>query len=137
MERLAFAGVEGAEHHVLGGGESAFGLGEPVRPLGGHLDDMAAAVVDRPPAGDQPLGLELVEQPDEVGRVDLQRRGERLLRAAAVVAQDRERDEVARAQAERRERAIRADASEPREMGEQRQGRKPDGVGRRVDAPSL
>jgi hypothetical protein len=54
-----------------------------------------------------------------------------------VVAQHRERDEVARAQAERRERAFGADPSESREMGEQRQGRKTGGVGRGVDQPIL
>jgi hypothetical protein len=61
------------------------------------------------------------------------------LRAAAVVAQHRERDEVARAKAERRERGLRADPSETREMVEQRRcrGSVAGGVGRSGDDPSL
>ena len=45
----------------------------------GELDGVAAAVLGRAPALDQPALLELVEQPDEVRAVDPQRRGERLL----------------------------------------------------------
>jgi hypothetical protein len=120
VEHLALLGVERAQHIVLGGREPRLGLGQPRCPVVGQLDDVAAAIVARAAAQDQPSGLEFVEQADQVGSVRLQRGGERLLGWAAVIAKHRQRDQVARAQAERRERGLGAQACQAREVVEQR-----------------
>jgi hypothetical protein len=67
IERLALLVVEVAEHLVLDGGERELRFGESLRPGRGELDDMSAAILARAPPLDQLVGLELVEQPDEVG----------------------------------------------------------------------
>jgi hypothetical protein len=54
-----------------------------------------------------------------------------------VVAQHRERDEVARAQAQRRERGLGADPSEAPEMGQEGRGREAGDVIRCGDEQSL
>ena len=63
---------------------------------GGELDDVAAAVVGVASACDQAARLEVVEQPDEVARVESECFGERLLGGGAVVAQQGQGDKVAR-----------------------------------------
>jgi hypothetical protein len=79
-----------------------------------------AAVLDGAGAGEEAVRLELVEQADEVRAIDAQRLGHRLLGAAAVVAQERQRDEVARAQVQRRQGGLGAGAVEAGEVVEQR-----------------
>ena len=74
VELPALLAVERAEHLVLGGRERALGLHEQAGPALGQLDQVAAAVRARPAACDQPLRLELIQQPDEVRAVDLERR---------------------------------------------------------------
>lgn len=122
VELLALVGVEGAEHVVLGHRQRALRLLEALRAVLREVDDVAAAVLDGAPPRDQPIGLELVEQADEVGPVDVQLGGERLLGGAAMVAQQRERDEVARAQSEWVERGLGAQAREPREVVQECRG---------------
>jgi hypothetical protein len=122
VEGLALLGVERSQHLVLGGGERRLRVGQTLCSVVGQLDDVAAAVLGRAPAQDQPVGLELVEQADQVRAIGLQRGGERLLGGTAVVAQDGQGDEVSRAQAERGERRLRAQSGEPREVVEQRGG---------------
>jgi hypothetical protein len=122
VEGLTLLGVERTQHLFLGGGERGLGICQALGSVAGQLDDVAAAVFGRAAAQDQAVGLELVEQTDQVRSIGLQRGRERLLCGAAVVAQDRQRDEVARAQAERRKRRLRAQPSEAREVVEQRGG---------------
>jgi hypothetical protein len=119
VERLALFGVERPQHLVLGVGERRLRLRQALSSVARQLDDVAAAVLGRAAPQDQPVGLELVEQADQVRAVGLQCRGKRLLRGAAMVAQDRQRDEVAWAQAERLERRLRAQPGETREVVEQ------------------
>jgi hypothetical protein len=86
VEQLALLGVERAEDLVLGGRERGLGLRQPPRALVGQLDDVATAIVARASAQDQPIALEFVEQPDQVGSVGPQRGRERLLGGASVIA---------------------------------------------------
>jgi hypothetical protein len=51
-----------------------------------------AAILGRAPALDQPVGLQVVDQPDEVGPVELQIRRQRLLAAESLAAAEREID---------------------------------------------
>ena len=122
VEQLALLGVEGAEDVVLRRREGALGRREALRPRGGQVDEVATTVLDRAAPGDEAVGLQLVEQADEVRAVDVELRRERLLRAAVVIAQEGQRDQVARAQPERRERCFRAQAREPREVVQERRG---------------
>jgi hypothetical protein len=123
IERLAFVGVQAPEDVVLGGGQGRLGLGQSADSPVGELDEVAAAVVGRPPPGDEAVGLELVEQADEVRPIDVERARERLLRAVAVIAEQGQGDEVARTEAERRQRGLRAEPGQPGEVVEQ--GRRP------------
>jgi hypothetical protein len=126
VEQLALVGVERAEDVVLGGGQRALRRAQALVAGLGQVHQVAATILDRPAPRDQAVGLQLVEQADEVRAVDAELLGERLLRAPAVVAQERERDEVPRAQAERRERRF---GAQPAEAGEVvQQGRGPVGV---------
>ena len=111
--------IERAEHLVLDLGQRELGLPETGAARVGQRDEVAPAVLGGARACDEPVALELVEQAHEVRPVDLQRGGQRLLRHPAVVAQDGERDEVTRAQAERHERGLGAGAVEAREVVEE------------------
>src|SRR6202035_1439346 len=101
--------------------------------------EVPAAIVGRAPPLDQILGLEFVEQSDDVRPVHLQRARERLLSDAVATPQHRERDEVARSQAERRQHRLGTQAHAAREMVEQRAGpvRRRAGNGRGGHEPSL
>ena len=120
VERDALVVVERAQHLVLDLGERSLGLAEARGAGVGQRDEVAPAVLGRSRAGDEPVVLELVEQAHEIRAVDLQRGGERLLRHPAVVAQDRQRDEVARAEAERQQRRLGASPVEACEVVEER-----------------
>jgi hypothetical protein len=69
VERLALLGVERAEHVILGGGQRGLCLRQPLCALVGQLDDVATAIVARAAPQDQPVALEFVEQPDQIGSV--------------------------------------------------------------------
>ena len=60
---------------------------------------MAAAVVRVAPALDQPALLEPVEEPDELAAVDAERVGDRALRLARALVEQREDAVVVRAEA--------------------------------------
>jgi hypothetical protein len=85
--------------------------------LGGDADDVAAAVVGVAAALDPAVGLEVVEQEDQVVRVHVQGLAELLLQDAAAVADVAERPELLDAHAEDVLRA--APVHHPREPREQ------------------
>jgi hypothetical protein len=122
VEQLALFGVERAEDVVLRGGQRALRCAQALVAGLGEVHEVAATILERPAPGDEPVGLQLVEQADEVRAVDAQLLGERLLGAAAVVAQDRQRDEMPRAQAERGQRRLGAQPGEPSEVVQQSRG---------------
>ena len=122
VEHLALAVIERSEYLVVNRRECALGLGESLRAGFGEHDDVAAAILGRAPSLDQILGLEFVEQSDDVRPVHLQRARERLLSDAVAAPQHREGDEVARSQAERRQHRLGTQAHPAREMVEQRAG---------------
>jgi hypothetical protein len=119
VERLALLLVERAEDVVLGRCERQLDLAQPGAPGVGELDRVAPAILVRAAPQRQAGALELVQQADEVRAVDPERARERLLRRAAVIAQQRQRDEVPRAQPERGERGLVARPREPRKVVEQ------------------
>ncbi len=122
VEHLALAVIKRSEHLVVNLRECALGLGESLRAGFGERDDVAAAILGRAPSLDEILGLEFVEQSDDVRPVHLQRARERLLSDAVATPQHRERDEVARSQAERRQHRLGPQPHAAREMVEQRAG---------------
>ena len=122
VEHLALAVIERSEHLVLHRRECALGLRESLRAGFGEHDDVAAAILGRAPSLDEILGLEFVEQSDDVRPVHLQRARERLLSDAVAAPQHRERDQVARPQTERRQHRLGTQAHTAREMVEQRAG---------------
>jgi len=65
----------------------------------GQLHDVPAPVGGVALAGDEAALLELVEQADDVARVQAEGRPDRVLRHRAAVAQQLERDQVPRAEA--------------------------------------
>jgi hypothetical protein len=85
---------------------------------------VAAAVLRRAAALDEPRALEVVEEPDQVGAVDLQRRGQVGLAALAEVAQQRQRDQVPRAEGELRQLGLGLDADAPGEVVQQGAGQR-------------
>ena len=80
---------------------------------------MATAVGRVPGAADEALGLERVEQADEVRRVDPQALGELLLGERAGVAEDMEGGELVAAHAEALERGGEPPARGPRQAHQQ------------------
>jgi hypothetical protein len=73
VEHLALTLIERAEHLVLDRREREFGLRELRRAGVGELDHVSAPILGRASPFDQVLGLELVEQADDVGPVHLYR----------------------------------------------------------------
>jgi hypothetical protein len=122
VEDLALGVIERSEHLVVNRRQCALGLRESLRAGFGEYYDVAAAILGRAPPLDQTLGLEFVEQYDDVRPVHLQRERERLLGDAVATPQHRERDEVARPQAERRQHRLGPQAHAAREMVEERAG---------------
>jgi hypothetical protein len=122
VEHLALAVIERTEHLVINRRECALRLRESPRAGFGEHYDVAATILRRAPSLDEILGLEFVEQADDVRPVHLQRARERLLSDAVTAPQHRERDEVARSQTERRQHRLSTQTHTPREMVEQRAG---------------
>jgi hypothetical protein len=122
VEHLALGVVERTEHLVINRRECALGLRESLRTGFGENYDVAAAILGRTPSLDEILGLEFVEQPDDVRPVHRQGARERLLSDAVTTPQHREGDEVARSQTERRQHRLGTQTHTAREMVEQRAG---------------
>ncbi len=98
MQGAALLGAQRAEDLVLDGREAPLGGLQGGQPLGGEIDDVAAAIVGVAPTRGEAARFEIVEQADEIARIESKCFGERLLTGRAVVAQQRQRNEVARSQ---------------------------------------
>jgi hypothetical protein len=103
VQGLALIFVEAGEDLVLGGGERGLRLGQPLGSEGRHVHGVPPSIFARPSALDQALALEFVEEPDQVRAVDLKHVRERVLGAAAMIAEHGQGDEVSRSEAERPE----------------------------------
>jgi hypothetical protein len=80
---------------------------------------VTAPVLAGPAAQDQSLGLELVQQADQIGAVDLQLGRQLLLPGdAAIGAQHGERDQVTGPQPERLQLRLRAHPDQPGQMAQ-------------------
>src|ERR1700759_28990 len=96
VQRAALLGAQRAEGLVLDGGKPLLGRVQRRKSCRGELDDVAATIVGVAPGSDQAARLEVVEQPDQVARIQSECFAERLLGGGAVVAQQRQGNEVAR-----------------------------------------
>jgi hypothetical protein len=70
VQRGTLLVVERPQHVVLHGGQRAFGVLERGAPRWGELDNVAPAIVGVVLTHEELVSLEVVEQPDEVARVD-------------------------------------------------------------------
>src|ERR1017187_862509 len=121
VQRRPLVQAQRAEQVVLDPARPTLGQAQRFLPPRRQLDDMAAAVGGIAAAGDQPPLLELVEQPDDVARVQAQRLREPLLAGRPVLAEQLQRDEVPGAKAARRHRGLGGappDAGEVVEQGQ-------------------
>ena len=74
VQRLSFLGAQGTEQFVLDPAEPGVGAGKFVLAAGRQLDDVPAAVSGIAATRDEPALLELVEQADDVARIQAQTR---------------------------------------------------------------
>jgi hypothetical protein len=82
---------------------------------------------------DEMRGLQLVEQPDQVGPLDTQRFGERRLTRFAQHVQHRQRNHVARAQIEVRQLRLHLGADAPGDELQQRTEQAPEAGGAQAE----
>ena len=99
MQRRALLGGERPQHLVFDASQPLFGGLEFADARGGQFDDVPPAVGRVAAAADEAALFEVVEQTHDVARIELQRLGKPLLSRVAVVAQQHESYQVARAQA--------------------------------------
>src|SRR5579871_6005763 len=90
VQRGALLGVQRCEELVLEPAHDHAQARELVRAGRGDRDHVAAAILRVALAGDQLARLEAVEQRDEAARVERHRVGDRRLRDARALAEDRE-----------------------------------------------
>jgi hypothetical protein len=112
---------QGLEQLVLDQSELAVGLLKLARPGGGHLDDVPPAVGRIAPAGDETPLLKLVEQADDVARVQAEGRADRVLRHRALLVEQRERDHMPRPEAAIGHGRVGGPAADPGEVVDERQ----------------
>jgi hypothetical protein len=106
----ALGGREWGEQVVLGLGDGSLGLDEPPLAARREADEVTPPVGGVTRADDEAVGLERVEQPDEVARVDPERAAELLLGKRSGLVEMVENRELVRAHLERRERLGEAEA---------------------------
>jgi len=98
VQRVALAGVERSQELVLEPAHDRAQLGERLAAVGRHLDDVAAAVFRVALSHHQVALLELVQQSHDVASVVAERVGDRRLRLARVLLEQRQHGEVERAE---------------------------------------
>ena len=95
-------------------------FGQPAAAGRGQRHRVTAPVRRGAAPFDEVVGLQLVEQRDHVGGIQPERRGQVGLVLFAEIPQQRQRDDVARAQTGRRELGLRVGLHPPRQVHEQR-----------------
>jgi len=121
VESGAFLGAQGAKKLVFDQAESDVGEGERFLPCRRDRDDVAAPVCGIALPRDQPAFFELIQQPDDVARIEAQYLAEALLAEGPPLAQEPECDEVPGSEATRRHGGLggsAADASQVIEQGQ-------------------
>jgi hypothetical protein len=120
VKGLALVLAKSSQDVVLDRGERLFCLTELGDPGGGYFDHVAPTILGRSAAGRETVILEVVQETDHVRLVHLERGPEVLLREAAVVAQQRQCNKVARAEPVPIECRLGTCAGQPRQVIEQR-----------------
>jgi hypothetical protein len=121
VEGGALLGTEGSEKAVFDQAESDVGDGERFLACRGELDDVTSPVGGIAPPRDQSAFFELVQQPDDVARIEAQYLAEALLAQGPSLTQDAERVEVPGSEATRRG-GLGGPAADARQVIEQGQG---------------
>jgi len=121
VEGGALLGTEGGEKVVFDQAEPDVGGGERVFTCTGELDDVTTPVGGIALARDQSPFFELVQQPDDVARIEAQDLTEALLALWPILAQDPERPEVPGSEATRCG-GLGGPAADASQVIEQRQG---------------
>jgi NAD(P)H-dependent FMN reductase len=117
----AFLAAEGGEQVVFDQAEFDVGGGERFLACRGQLDDVTSPVGAIAPPRDQPACFQVVQQPDDVARIEAQHLAEALLAQGPSLAQDPERAQVPGSETTRR-RGLGGPAADPSEVIEQREG---------------
>jgi hypothetical protein len=129
VERRPFLWAQGAEYTVFDSGEALLGGLEFGDPDLGDRNDVSATVIGVVLADDHAASLEVIEQADEVARIQPKGLGKSGLGGGAVIAQQREQHQVSGSQVIRQG-ALTLTLADAREMSKKRQRRR--GVDLRV-----
>lgn len=119
LKLLALARVQRREQVALGGNGRLLGEGEPLPACRSQLHEVAAPVCRVARAQDQAVGLEGVEQPDQIAGVDAQGGAKTLLGQRPGVLEVVQDGELVVAHVERRERLREPVAGDPGEPEDQ------------------